>query len=55
MRTLLGVCLLSLSATVVAHAAVRVAAPEFDPASAVAAVTLLSGGLAVLRGRRMKK
>lgn len=32
-----------------------VAAPEFDPASALAALTLLSGGLAVLRGRRTKK
>lgn len=32
-----------------------VAAPEFDPASALAALTLLSGGLAVLRGRRSKR
>ena len=32
-----------------------VAAPEFDPASAFAALTLLSGGLAVLRGRRKKQ
>lgn len=31
------------------------AAPEFDPASALAALTLLSGGLAVLRGRRSKR
>jgi hypothetical protein len=31
-----------------------VAAPEFDPASAAAALTLLSGGLAVLRGRRFR-
>lgn len=30
-------------------------APEFDPASALAALTLLSGGLAVLRGRRARK
>lgn len=29
-----------------------VAAPEFDPASAAAALTLLAGGLLVLRGRR---
>ncbi|HEY7889429.1 MAG TPA: hypothetical protein VIC29_14505 [Steroidobacteraceae bacterium] len=55
MRNLLGVLLLSLSATIVAHAAVRVAAPEFDPASAMAALTLLSGGLAVIRGRRRGK
>jgi Spy/CpxP family protein refolding chaperone len=54
-RNLLGVLLLSLSATIVAHAAVRVAAPEFDPASAMAALTLLSGGLAVIRGRRRGK
>jgi hypothetical protein len=32
-----------------------VAAPEFDPASATAALTLLSGGLAVLRGRRSRR
>ncbi|HEV2268381.1 MAG TPA: hypothetical protein VGR92_02885 [Steroidobacteraceae bacterium] len=32
-----------------------VAAPEFDPAEALAALTLLSGGLAVLRGRRSKR
>lgn len=53
MRNLVGVILLSLSATAVAHAAVR--APELDPASAVAALTLMSGGLAVLRGRRTKR
>jgi len=29
-----------------------VAAPEFDPSVALAALTLLVGGLAVLRGRR---
>jgi hypothetical protein len=55
MRNLLGVLLLSISATAVAHAAVRVVAPEFDPASAMAALTLLSGGLAVVRGRRKKR
>lgn len=32
-----------------------VAAPEFDSAEALAALTLLSGGLAVLRGRRAKR
>jgi len=31
-----------------------VAAPEIDAASAVAALTLMAGGLAVLRGRRRK-
>ena len=30
------------------------AAPEIDPASAVGALTLLAGGLAVVRGRRGK-
>jgi hypothetical protein len=29
-----------------------VAAPEIDPVSALAALTLLAGGLAVIRGRR---
>ena len=29
-------------------------APEIDPASAMAGLTLLAGGLAVLRGRRVK-
>lgn len=55
MHKLLGVLLLSMSATAVACAGVRVSAPELDPASAMAALTLLSGGLAVLRGRRMKR
>jgi hypothetical protein len=32
-----------------------VRAPEVDPASAMAAFTLLAGGLAVLRGRRAEK
>lgn len=32
-----------------------VAAPEIDPAAAVAGLTLLAGGLAVLRGRRVKR
>jgi hypothetical protein len=32
-----------------------VAAPEIDPASAMSGLTLLLGGLAVLRGRSSKK
>lgn len=32
-----------------------VAAPEIDPASAMSGLTLLVGGLAVLRGRSLKK
>jgi LPXTG-motif cell wall-anchored protein len=31
-----------------------VSAPEIDPASAMAGLTMLAGGLAVLRGRRKK-
>jgi hypothetical protein len=31
------------------------AAPEIDPASAMSAFTLLTGGLVMLRGRRVKK
>jgi hypothetical protein len=30
-------------------------APEIDPASAMSALALLAGGLAVLRGRSLKK
>lgn len=54
MRKLLGVLFLSFSATAVAFGAVRVAAPELDPSSAMAALTLLGGAVAVLRGRRKK-
>lgn len=32
-----------------------VPAPEFDPAEVMAALTLLGGGLAAIRGRRRKK
>jgi hypothetical protein len=32
-----------------------VAAPELDPAGVIAALTLLAGGLAVVRGRRKPK
>jgi hypothetical protein len=31
-----------------------VKAPEIDPSAAIAAMTLLGGGLAVMRGRRVK-
>jgi LPXTG-motif cell wall-anchored protein len=37
-----------------ATAKVTVRAPEIDPASAMAGLTMLAGGLAVLRGRRRK-
>lgn len=55
MNKLLAVLAFSISATAMAHSAMSVAAPELDPASAVAALTLLSGGLAMLRGRRTKR
>jgi hypothetical protein len=55
MRNLLGVLFLSFAATAAAFGAARVSAPELDPASAMAALTLLTGGLAVLRGRRRGK
>lgn len=56
MQRLLGVLVLSLSTTAVAYGAARVvAAPELDPASAIAALTLLSGAVAVLRSRRRSK
>jgi hypothetical protein len=34
------------------HAPTSARAPEIDPASAMAGLTMLAGGLAVLRGRR---
>lgn len=38
------------------HVAVATtSAPEIDPASAISGLTLLLGGLAVVRGRRVKK
>jgi hypothetical protein len=37
------------------HGGKPVKAPEIDPAAAMSGLTLLAGGLAVLRGRRQKK
>jgi hypothetical protein len=42
-------------AGVVSATAVVARTPEIDPASAMAGLTLLAGGLAVLRGRIAKK
>ena len=58
MFKLIGTVLLSVAVIGVAQAVTGdpapVGAPEIDPASAISGVTLLLGGLAVLRGRRTK-
>ena len=56
MFKLIGTILLSAAVIGMAQAVTGdpVGAPEIDPASAVSGVTLLLGGLAVLRGRRTK-
>jgi len=52
----LGTIMLGLGVAAAAHAGVAVlAAPEIDPASALGALTLLGGALAVIGGRRSKK
>lgn len=48
----LGMLLLGVAGQMLAG---QVTTPEIDPSSAVAAVTLLSGGLVVLRARRRKQ
>ncbi len=71
MSKIIGVVILSLSAWTGANAGSlfhdapngwfggdkirRYTAPEIDPASAIAGLTMLAGGLAVIRGRRTKK
>jgi hypothetical protein len=52
---ILGVALLLMSVCGVASASVVASAPEIDPASAMSGLTLLLGGLAVIRGRRAGK
>ena len=44
-----------IGVAVTPHAFTSTAAPEIDPASAISGVTLLLGGLAMVRGRRAKK
>jgi hypothetical protein len=44
-----------VSATAISATDIVARAPEIDPASAMAALTLLAGSLAVLRGRLAKK
>jgi len=45
---------LALATAGMAFAGLAVAAPEIDPASSVAALALLSGGLIVIRARKRK-
>ena len=52
MRRLIGALL--LTAGIAGHAFAGFTAPEIDPASGVAALGLLSGGLLVLRARKKK-
>jgi heme/copper-type cytochrome/quinol oxidase subunit 3 len=51
----LGTILITLSGITAAIAGLGFRAPEIDPASALAAMTLLLGGLTVIRGRKSKK
>lgn len=56
MFKLIGSILLSAAVIGVAQAiVVDQQVPEIDPASAISGMTLLLGGLAVIRGRRAKK
>jgi LPXTG-motif cell wall-anchored protein len=58
MRKLVGILALILGMAGAAYAVTGgggvTSAPEIDPAGAMAGLTLLAGGLAVLRGRRRK-
>jgi len=62
MKKLIAVMMLSALGTAVSFASVQgpssdsaqFAAPEIDPSSAVSGLTLLLGGLTVLRGRMAK-
>jgi hypothetical protein len=54
MTKITGFVLLFIGTAGFALAGVAVAAPEIDPATGLGALTLLSGGLLVLRARRNK-
>ena len=54
MKKLIGFALLMMGFAGVACAGGG-AAPEIDPSSALGAVTLLAGGVLVIRGRRRKR
>jgi hypothetical protein len=60
-RKIMGALALSLTATMASAACLTAAcgppslsAPEIDPASAMAGLTLLLGGIAVMRGRKKR-
>ena len=53
MKRLLGVLFVIAAASVSAMAA-GITVPEINPASAVSALTLLGGGILVIRARRKK-
>lgn len=58
MVRLIGAVLAMMSIAGAACASIEIAplsAPEIDPASAIAGLTLLGGGLAVLRGRKSRE
>lgn len=50
-----ALALMTFAGAVSAAVAIVARTPEIDPASAMAGLTLLAGGLAVLRGRKAKK
>jgi len=50
----IGLVLLLLGASSFAFAGLNVVAPEISPASGVAALTLVSGAILVIRGRRKR-
>jgi hypothetical protein len=50
-----ALALMTFAGAVSASTAIVARTPEIDPASAMAGLTLLAGGLAVLRGRIAKK
>ena len=50
-----ALALLTLAGAASAAVDILARAPEIDPASAMAGLTLLAGAIAVLRGRRVKQ
>lgn len=54
MRKFIGLTLILIGSASFAIAGAIITVPEIDPATAVGALALLSGGLLVLRARRKK-